>query len=944
MDGSKQKEKHNNKGSEERIHEIKSEIKQIWDNPFSLMGDLEKDNFKHYCKRWDNEPRVGRLFRESNSDFFPLLYSEHIYENLDELWKLDNTAYVEILSECKYPYLLHDYLSVRTGLDDQWDILFEILSQAPVCGNNALSSTVMSEELSNVLAPVLVSVIGWYLIDLGGNNDMVIDQDNAEKFVSILSLRTDGFFLAYHYAKYLLWKSNHTNKEKIQKYSDFLSILTEPFREQAVRQFYNDGTVRYIPESILNEGIIAEPKKAMDDYVATGRINSLSADKSSDSSDIDLLLNYRTVKWFLNDEKYANALFVAFNQMFAYDSLSFVNNDFKARLVYYEMAELFMAQGNLFEAWTETNDSMLAMKQRLQKSYYGDKSNEMNYCIRFMWNVNLVLLPYLYEAELDDKMEADTAKKFWNMIWKDGIDYIRRYSRFCGTEIEEYLCRLICYYLVCFIRNGENSPVDEEKETSVRVLGPKRGRPYKTGLEDQIKKDEQIDKWITDLMPVFEQIEEIPIVVLRAIVQLLANGLRWEVVLGGSNGNFFYNEFMRANEIAIGQRIYDWVGRFLRQKGFTYRKSNEMYFLDTNALYWYIGRDKMGDLSSAKVDDVALRNFLDAREDKALASSAYVEAMVKFRNHPEKAEELHRFLISKNLRIFNNVQYQTFSTDQMSVNLSLSGKPLADYIKKEILPVKIDIEYRFSIGFFMSILLLYTKYKLDESKKICPDHEVDIELFVRDKAVEEVCPELKKALTDAYENHELHEQQILKDKYIELLERECQMVDSLIEILSTMDFNLTDKDIREVEERVEKKYKNMKSKKPENYLMDHIHNTLLSQPSFKEVAKKKFAEMYSIKGKAFKGKEKYAFCEIQTDYLVEEMYTSWMDNGQKFRKNDIFDFFFLGCAEFKDDRKVDNILIDTSTYLLTFDKKLDRYIERRNPNNGKVIRRFYDDF
>ncbi|MDC7293004.1 hypothetical protein NXH67_05680 [Butyrivibrio sp. DSM 10294] len=55
--------------------------------------------------------------------------------------------------------------------------------------------------------------------------------------------------------------------------------------------------------------------------------------------------------------------------------------------------------------------------------------------------------------------------------------------------------------------------------------------------------------------------------------------------------------------------------------------------LDTNALYAYIGREKLGLKSDAKIDYNALKTFLDSKvTDKALAASAYIEAMVKYRN------------------------------------------------------------------------------------------------------------------------------------------------------------------------------------------------------------------------------------------------------------------------------------------------------------------------
>lgn len=369
-----------------------------------------------------------------------------------------------------------------------------------------------------------------------------------------------------------------------------------------------------------------------------------------------------------------------------------------------------------------------------------------------------------------------------------------------------------------------------------------------------------------------------------------------------------------------------------------------MYILDTNALYFYIGREQIGENSDAKVDCESLRKALDRRDDKALASSAYVEAMVKYRNQPEYAEKIHAFMDLKDLCLFNNVQYQTFSIDQMSVNLSLKGDQLSQYIKNIILPQKIDIEVRFATGFLFSILLLYTKYRIDDSKRICSNHDYDIEKFIRDITIRNVIAELYKTLQDAYENYENNEQQRFKDKYIELLMEGCKLSDVLVEVLSTKGTDVSISDIEEVENEIDSKYAALQANKPDNYLMDNIHNVFSSRPDFMDEAKKRFAVMYSKKGKAFKGKEKFAFRPIQVDYIAEEMYSSWMDNSQKFRKNDIFDLFFLGCADYKDNRPVENILIDRSTYLLTFDKKLDRYIERKRPSNGKVIRRFFDDF
>ena len=92
-------------------------------------------------------------------------------------------------------------------------------------------------------------------------------------------------------------------------------------------------------------------------------------------------------------------------------------------------------------------------------------------------------------------------------------------------------------------------------------------------------------------------------------------------------------------------------------------------------------------------------------------------------------------------------------------------------------------------------------------------------------------------------------------------------------------------------------------------------------------AKERFSNMYSKDGKAFKGRERFAFTKIQIEYIKDVMYVSWLQNMQKFRKNDIYDLFFLGCADYIDKTPTEHVLIDKTTYLLSFDKKLAGYIE-----------------
>lgn len=367
-----------------------------------------------------------------------------------------------------------------------------------------------------------------------------------------------------------------------------------------------------------------------------------------------------------------------------------------------------------------------------------------------------------------------------------------------------------------------------------------------------------------------------------------------------------------------------------------------MYFLDTNALYSYIGREKLGFQSGVSVDTNILNNFLDNRDDKALASSAYIEAMVKFRNKPELAKFINHFMYEKGLRLFNNVQYFGYDTNGFWIVSNLNEHDLRSYTKNTILPNKIDIEIRFSVIFYEIMVLLYLKNVIDTEYTVCQVHLKPIGEFIKEKTIDYVQDSLKAVLEDAYENHEGKEEQILKNAYIDLLEMGCKFVDVTMKMLcDNIDENSFDKKLRQIEKIVNDKYAQMKMNRSQNYLMETIDAIFVKDITFINAVKPAVATMFSQYGKAFNGKERFAFKEFQLKYLEEEMFTAWMQCNQKLRKNDIFDFLFLGCADYKDNTPSANILIDKSTYLLTFDDRMDKFIEKHKPSNGKIIRRFH---
>ena len=367
-----------------------------------------------------------------------------------------------------------------------------------------------------------------------------------------------------------------------------------------------------------------------------------------------------------------------------------------------------------------------------------------------------------------------------------------------------------------------------------------------------------------------------------------------------------------------------------------------MYFLDTNALYWYVGRDKLGIPSKANVDRNLLVSFLDSREDKVLSASAYVEALVKLRNNTNAIVAIHEWMDKRQLRIINNIQYQTISTNQLVVNMSLSEEMLSNYVMNKVLPIKINLETMFSTAFLDVIIFLYMKYQIDNSGKICPGHEYEIGSFILDNKLCTIKDELNKTLVDAYINHEKQEEKIFKDKFVELLEKCCQYVDFVIDVIASYGNSFSEIDINIVRNNIVNNYLKMHASSSDNVVMNHLSEVVTKNKSLLAFFMNHVADMFSKDGILFQGKEKYAFNDYQVSYIKEEMLVSWLENKQKFRKNDIYDLFFLGCGSYRDDTESENILVDKSTYLITFDKKLARYIDRKNPANGIVIRRFYD--
>jgi len=61
-----------------------------------------------------------------------------------------------------------------------------------------------------------------------------------------------------------------------------------------------------------------------------------------------------------------------------------------------------------------------------------------------------------------------------------------------------------------------------------------------------------------------------------------------------------------------------------------------MIILDANAIYWYIGREKLGIPSSQPVDQKKLCTFLDSTNQKCIPATVYMEIITHFRDDPSR--------------------------------------------------------------------------------------------------------------------------------------------------------------------------------------------------------------------------------------------------------------------------------------------------------------------
>lgn len=355
-----------------------------------------------------------------------------------------------------------------------------------------------------------------------------------------------------------------------------------------------------------------------------------------------------------------------------------------------------------------------------------------------------------------------------------------------------------------------------------------------------------------------------------------------------------------------------------------------MYFLDANAFYSYFGRSKLA-MTSSPVDENVLTAYLDKQQEKSLPTSVYIEIITHFRNNPKLLKEILEFRKNKRLPLYNNIPQYVVDPDEITCVSIMDEKSLYSYADK-LLRDKIKIESKFTLLFFEITRNLYAHYKLESTTELSEGNKTSILNYIGRNGFKEyggiLEEKIKKELESGYEDNK--EQSVLKNFYIHELNEACIFIDIIV--AGCIAYKDEDSDIIKC---IQDTYQNSVSlgMDGKNGTMPCIVDTLATDTQFLSDAKQRIASMLK--------KEHYT--DSQIAYLRDVMFTAWFNRGQKLQKNDIFDMFCVGCLDHEDTRENECILMDSSSYIISFDNRMKNYLGIVRPRNLQLIKKIQSE-
>ncbi len=338
-----------------------------------------------------------------------------------------------------------------------------------------------------------------------------------------------------------------------------------------------------------------------------------------------------------------------------------------------------------------------------------------------------------------------------------------------------------------------------------------------------------------------------------------------------------------------------------------------MLFLDANAFYYYYGSRKLGQIDPPNINITKLQQYCDNASSKALTSSAYFEIITHFKDSQDILTDIIDFIITNKFKIYNNTVTYNVTDSELSELPSIisDDEQLQQYVFKVLLAKK-ETEVSFANFFLFEIVTLYTYFKIKQDAILPPDDLPYVLPFVYNKLIKRnnnSRAELHAAFDSGYEKND--PQRVVKKAFVKCVGDICVKVDIMLEWIYESHRQKKEVDIDDIFEEAYSKATKSKSSSPE---MDKIVKVIRQNQQECETIIKQLADIF----------DENTYTTSQKEYISQVLLPQWLINGQKFNKNDIFDFFWTSCLDF-------NSQIPECTQCLTFDTKLRNFIKTYRP-------------
>ena len=531
------------------------ELKKLLSHPENLVFKSEHERAIQYFEKWNADNKnIDDVWRDGYLVFFPLYFADFVDICIKDMLSSNSDLLLSVLNDIDSPFLLREVIAYVIGSQGKLDKLLDILQVAPDTKGNGIedknlyadtyNKSIFEKNIHSIVAAVVLDyiVVNVFRVDYipsdldredtlwendSDDSDNIDVNTNLTRLCEVLHERKDGFYLCYHYIRKLL-----RHERKTDAYYAVLNSLVHSFMEKARKYFCNE-------KGILIEGIkpeVEESKNAnvsvpLEIFVKTGCLSE--PELAEDDIWGDILLNMRTVEWMIGVEGYEQALFNSFKLVYSYKTPGFYTDLYDLSLKHFDIGRIIMSQPDPIKAWKEIATMSLAGIYKMSFSYYDNQATHMRAHFEFMRVVSFRMLDSYIEMfkETKDSLALKECSEFWNVLWEEGLGYLRRFAKFLhfNEHEEDYCAILLCYYYVIASNCDKNDNTIDVYKRIINLL---------------------------------TELREFPLIALKAIDMMKKKDLAWKRIYG-QDKLFFDNMIGTAKGLAEGQAKYSFVTKLV---------------------------------------------------------------------------------------------------------------------------------------------------------------------------------------------------------------------------------------------------------------------------------------------------------------------------------------------------------------------------------------------